>query len=388
MRNQILKFLKLVLLFLSYLVRRQNSQLKTEQAWKRINEVYDFDLSANLFHITDLKDNTLDISFIIPVYNRESFVEQCIRSICNQKTSVHYEVICIDDGSSDNTLDILKKLQIEYSEKLIVISQENKGISDTRNKGIEMASGEYIGFIDSDDFVSNDYIEKIWQKKLDTNADFIQVAYKYTDENGIETNTLSNKNFTCDENGKCFHLTDVYGFGAGGIQQKELFKNIRFPRDKKYEDIIKKMLLFRLCKKFASISTTYYYIRRHSIQESKILSKTKNVYCLDHLYLIFRLINYGNNKLYLSQGETLSLLILNELNILGSRIRGLPNNLQEAAFVIGAYLWNQHKSLTSNIKVNEQLNRMAYNYNGKHFYKWKIDNLINIVENLTIKFGK
>lgn len=99
----------------------------------------------------------------MPVYNSERFLERCVRSILCQQTSVRYEVICINDGSTDGSLRILERLQSEYPELLRVVSQDNQGISVTRNRGIELAKGEYIGFLDNDDYVSEGYVETLWQ---------------------------------------------------------------------------------------------------------------------------------------------------------------------------------------------------------------------------------
>lgn len=92
-------------------------------------------------------------------------MERCVRSILCQQTSARYEVICINDGSTDGSLRILERLQSEYPELLRVVSQDNQGISVTRNRGIELAKGEYVGFLDNDDYVSEGYVETLWQRR-------------------------------------------------------------------------------------------------------------------------------------------------------------------------------------------------------------------------------
>lgn len=99
------------------------------------------------------------ISVIIPVYNCEKYIKKCIKSILNQ-TYKDLEVIIIDDGSKDNSLDICNKL-MEEDCRLKVIHQENQGVSSARNKGIEIAQGEYIVFVDGDDWVEDIYIETL-----------------------------------------------------------------------------------------------------------------------------------------------------------------------------------------------------------------------------------
>lgn len=94
------------------------------------------------------------ISIIIPVYNAENYIEECIQSILSQ-TYKNWELILIDDGSTDNSLCICKKYQNDL--RIKIISKKNGGVSETRNKGIDVATGKYITFIDSDDFVDANY---------------------------------------------------------------------------------------------------------------------------------------------------------------------------------------------------------------------------------------
>lgn len=100
------------------------------------------------------------VSIILPVYNVEKYLEQCLDSIIKQ-TFKDFECICVNDGSSDNSLSILE----EYAKKdkrIKIISQENKGVSGARNTGLKQATGKYVTFIDSDDWISNKYIETLY----------------------------------------------------------------------------------------------------------------------------------------------------------------------------------------------------------------------------------
>lgn len=151
------------------------SLTSVSQATKIVQEKYT--PSTLWTSLEALKPNTIDISIVIPIYNSERFLEKCLYSIINQKTKYNYEIICINDGSKDKSIDILASFQSQYTHKLFVISQENKGISAARNRGIEAAKGEYIGFIDNDDYVAEDYIEKIVSKAKESAADIIQTGY-------------------------------------------------------------------------------------------------------------------------------------------------------------------------------------------------------------------
>ena len=111
-------------------------------------------------------DNHIRISIIVPVYNAEKHLSQCLNSLLAQGIPEnHYEIICINDGSKDASFSIMK----EYADKhhnIIAVDKENEGVSATRNKGLDIARGEYIWFIDADDWVAKDFLENAGIAKL------------------------------------------------------------------------------------------------------------------------------------------------------------------------------------------------------------------------------
>lgn len=122
------------------------------------------------------------ISVIIPVYNAEDTIEKCINSIINQ-TYTDYEIIAINDGSKDNSFNILKNYEKILKDKIKIINQKNQGVSKTRNNAIKLANGDFITFIDNDDFIDKDYL-KTYISEID-NSDFDVVigGYRRVDEN-------------------------------------------------------------------------------------------------------------------------------------------------------------------------------------------------------------
>ena len=111
------------------------------------------------------------VSIIIPVYNGEKHLVECLNTIQNQTYS-NLEIICINDGSKDNSLSILKEYQ-NKDNRFIIIDQKNSGQSKARNEGICRASGKYISFVDCDDFIELNMIEKMVLKAESTNADIV-----------------------------------------------------------------------------------------------------------------------------------------------------------------------------------------------------------------------
>ena len=118
------------------------------------------------------------ISFIVPFYNVEQYIEQCIRSICQQDIpNDNYEVICINDCSPDNSVDIIKKLQSEYPQIRLIEHNKNKKLGGARNTGLKIAKGDYVWFIDSDDYIPTNILKGISKTLLSENIDFLHFNY-------------------------------------------------------------------------------------------------------------------------------------------------------------------------------------------------------------------
>jgi len=133
------------------------------------------------------------ISIIVPIYNVEIYLEKCLNSIINQ-TYKNIEILLINDGSSDNSLRICKKYQ-KKDKRIVLINKKNGGLSSARNAGIDKASGNYLLFIDSDDYIEIDMIEKLYNNIKSNNADISICNFFITKKNKDRKNK-SCKNFT------------------------------------------------------------------------------------------------------------------------------------------------------------------------------------------------
>ncbi len=128
--------------------------------------------------------NSCFLSIIIPVYNVEKYVERCIRSCEKQDIGCNnYEIVCVNDGSKDNSIDIINRLATEYS-NIVVISQPNRGLSAARNTGMRHASGVYYMFVDSDDWIAENCLGKLIEKLKEEKPDALAIcaANVYGDE--------------------------------------------------------------------------------------------------------------------------------------------------------------------------------------------------------------
>ena len=134
------------------------------------------------------------VSVIIPIYDVEEYLEECLDSIVNQNF-VRMQIICINDGSTDNSLEILRRYETKHADKFKVIaSPVNKKQGGAKNLGLEIAKGEWIGFIDSDDWITKDYYEKLLRKAEETGADMVGCDYHLTGEHSMEIGQVVHNN--------------------------------------------------------------------------------------------------------------------------------------------------------------------------------------------------
>ena len=174
------------------------------------------------------------ISIIIQVYNGEIYIEKCLDSIKNQ-TIKDYEVLIINDGSKDNTKNLIEKYLNDKRFKLF--NRTNHGIGASRNFGLDESSGEYICFIDSDDYVDKEYLEKLYNKISKENLDIVVCNYiELNEESNIEKKVKIKAfdNTTIDKNPEL--LLSINKSPWNKIYRKSILENIKFPTDLKYED--------------------------------------------------------------------------------------------------------------------------------------------------------
>ena len=136
--------------------------------------------------------NNLKVSIIIPVYNVEKYLRQCLDTVINQ-TFKDIEIICVNNGSFDNSLQIIKEYQ-QKDERIILINlTQNKGVSNARNEGIKSAKGNYIAFVDADDCLEDKYIEKLLEVHADIAVCSFYKKYWFKSEKNIITKEKSLK---------------------------------------------------------------------------------------------------------------------------------------------------------------------------------------------------
>ena len=213
------------------------------------------------------------ITVIIPCYNIEKYIERCIQSV-EEQTYKNIEIIAVDDGSKDKTVPILERLQNKYSNLKVFKNDKNKGAAYARNLAIRKAKGEYIGFIDSDDYIVKDYYEKLMQKAEEENADLVVTDIEITYEKNAQPAILSK---ACIGEVNKFNLVNngLAASPCNKIFKKELLKKYPFLEGKINEDVASILPAIINAKKVAYVEgIKYFYMQReNSVQNEEVSIK-------------------------------------------------------------------------------------------------------------------
>ncbi len=205
------------------------------------------------------------VSVIVPVYNTEKYLEKCLDSLVNQ-TLDELEIVVINDGSKDSSPVIIQKYIDKYPQKIVYRSQENSGQAVARNKALTLCSGEYVGFLDSDDFVKLDMFERMYQKAVEADADYVACGYTdltYEGDKEIELQhyVASKVALQTRDMYKSALVSPFLHLYRRDILQKSL---VKFPEGVIYEDTAFYLNLIPYIKKLAVIEEPLAYRVRHS----------------------------------------------------------------------------------------------------------------------------
>lgn len=223
------------------------------------------------------------ITVIVPVYNVEKYINRCIESIINQ-TYKNLEILFVDDGTPDNSAKICQ----DYADKdsrITVLHKKNGGLSDARNFALDVMKGEFVTFIDSDDYVSIYYIENLYNSLSKDNADMSISWFENVFEDNLPntldgSNTLENYELLSSVEclNKMLYQDFVEITATGKLYKKELFNDLRYPYGKLYEDIPVTPVTVKRSRKIAVIrnSDYFYFQRRDGIQNMKFNTSKMN----------------------------------------------------------------------------------------------------------------
>lgn len=229
------------------------------------------------------------VSVIVPIYNTEKYLRKCLDSIINQ-TLNDIEIICINDGSTDSSAEILEEYAT-HDNRIRIITQANSGLSEARNSGMRIAAGEYIGFVDSDDYIDLDYYEKLYCTAIKNNADIAcsgiiresdkknKILIRYEKEEVFTT--IKNKFENAKVPEHCYVWNKIYK------TEKLKEHNLEFKRGVVYEDLLfTPDALEHLDNMVVVPNILYHYYKHSKSLVHKHPTKAKNDKFINTTYLI------------------------------------------------------------------------------------------------------
>lgn len=209
--------------------------------------------------------NSPKVSVIVPVYNSEKYLRKCLDSLVKQ-TLHELEIVIINDGSRDSSADIIHEYMDRYPERFIYRSQENSGQAVARNRALQLCNGQYIGFLDSDDFVREEMFGRMYERAVEENADY--VACGYTDLTYENEKEIELQHYVASKPAK--KTRDMF-FGALASPFLHLYRRdiltesgVQFPEGVIYEDTAFYLNLIPYIQKLAVIEEPLAYRVRHS----------------------------------------------------------------------------------------------------------------------------
>ena len=216
------------------------------------------------------------VSIIVPIYNVEKYLPKCLDSLVNQ-TLDDIEIILVNDGSTDNSGIIAKQYYENHKNKIKYLEKENGGLSDARNFGIPYATGEYIAFLDSDDYIEIDSYKQMHEKAKEEDADYIECDFiwEYPNKQIIDKRLSYNN--------KQEMLTNVRVVAWNKLIKREIIikNNLKFPKGLRYEDIEFTYKLIPLLNKVSYIDKPFiHYVQRNNSIANVQNEKTADIFAI------------------------------------------------------------------------------------------------------------
>lgn len=312
--------------------KKHSVDISVETANRLLNNVYK-DVETSALCANTISEQRYDLQIVMPVYNVEKQLEQCIRSVLSQKTCFSYQLIIINDGSPDHSDDIIKRY--EGDERIRVIRQENKGFSGARNAGLAEIVAKYVMFVDSDDALADDAIENLMQVAYADDADIVEGNYIRV-RNGVES--LVRCHETEHVNG-----TVKLGQPWAKVFKAEMFHNVHYPEKYWFEDTIGAFILYPMAKRVSAINTPVY---KYLINPNGISATCKGrAQTLDTLY-ITRAMLKDDMSLGLLDTEKQRLYehMFHQIRINFNRTALLGEQVRECVFVVSCDLMERYFS--------------------------------------------
>ena len=198
------------------------------------------------------------VSVIVPIYNVEKYLEKCINSLLSQ-TLEDIQIILVNDGSKDNSGNIAREYEKNNKNRIIYVEKENGGLSDARNYGLKYATGDFVAFLDSDDYIEKNAYEEMYNKAIEENADYVECDFIWEFPNKIRVD----KQYPYKNKKEMLSFVRVVAWNKLIKRQLIIDNNLEFPKGLRYEDIEFTYKLIPFVNKFAYVDKPFiHYVQR------------------------------------------------------------------------------------------------------------------------------
>lgn len=206
-----------------------------------------------------------NISVIIPVYNVQKYLSRCLESLYSQRNDT-IEIILVNDGSTDESLIICQRYADIHS-NTIIIDKENGGLSDARNAGTKAAIGDFIYYLDSDDWLAPDAIKTLYDYAIGNDCEIVQGGFYYAYDEHLLYDNKYKESFILNRHEAMLELIKndyIKNFAWGKLYRADIVKKHPFPKGKYYEDSYWQHLIVHECKRYGVLPTPLYYYRQRN----------------------------------------------------------------------------------------------------------------------------
>ena len=309
------------------------------------------------------------VSVIVPVYNVEKYITRCLTSLVNQ-TIDDLEIILVNDGSTDNSEKLIKQFKKDYK-NIIYVKKENGGLSSARNFGLIYATGEYVAFLDSDDYVDRTIYQKMYEKAKATNSDYVECDFiwKYPDHEKIDVG------FRYKDKKEMFEKARVVAWNKL-IKRKIIINNkLEFPVGLYYEDIEFFYKLLPYINNFSFVEEPLiYYVQRVNSIVNKQDARTKQIFkVLDNVINYYKKIGLYNEYETQIEYTYARILLCSSLK----RIIQIPDKVTRSLLLTETWQnlnikfpnWKKNKLLKKNNTVNGIFMKTMNNFSFKIYTK-------------------
>lgn len=338
------RFVSLCRFFLKRITcRRRAIHLTHDEALDRIASVHP-DPAGEYELISAPVDESLDLSIIVPIYNYANLIAENIRSILAQKTQYRFELILVDDGSTDGAADIVRGFASDPHVKAIF--QENQGIAGARNTGLNHAAGSYIMFVDCDDVVDDNLVELLLSKAYSDDLAIVMCGHNLVKERDGEIYSVLPNIYPpynlLGYSGRA-KILNYAGLPWCKVYKRELFADVRYYPGYWYEDTVIHAQIFTRCRSFAYVPVAAYQYRWYEKNFSHTQGNSANPKCIDTYWLLKRILDDFSGMSNAAYDECFHTMLIKHLSAYYySKITGLDESLIEAMFALACDLYEQY----------------------------------------------